>query len=110
MPDYRRKPLCSIAPLFLIDGVINLILCSFSLSATGERGPACRAAGGRSAGAGGKEPASGALRRSQALRLRFDTVSWEAPCSREAPCGGCTGRRWRARERARREATASRAQ
>ncbi|MCG3472410.1 hypothetical protein L7750_19165 [Xenorhabdus bovienii] len=30
--------------------------------------------------------------------------------SREAPCGGCTGRRWRARQRARSAATASRAQ
>ncbi|KLU14848.1 hypothetical protein AFK69_13950 [Xenorhabdus sp. GDc328] len=64
MPGYRRKPLCSIAPLFLIDGVINLILCGFSPSATGERCPACRAAGGR-------EPASGALRRSQAWKPKI---------------------------------------
>ncbi|WP_340621288.1 hypothetical protein [Xenorhabdus siamensis] len=62
--------MCSIAPLFLIDGVNNLILCGFSLSATGERCPACRAAGARSAGAGGREPASGALRRSDARQLK----------------------------------------
>ncbi|MBD2782893.1 hypothetical protein, partial [Xenorhabdus szentirmaii] len=33
-------------------------------------------------------------------------------CSREAPCGGCTGRRWRARERAtqQREVRAARSQ
>ncbi|WFQ80392.1 hypothetical protein PXH59_04345 [Xenorhabdus sp. SF857] len=52
MPDYRRKPLCSIAPLFLIDGVINLILCSFSLSATGERGPTCLGGGRTFCGCG----------------------------------------------------------
>ncbi|WP_323870493.1 hypothetical protein, partial [Xenorhabdus szentirmaii] len=65
----------------------------------------------RSAGAGGIEPASGAP------ATLWDTgVSGTAPClhdsrfcSREAPSGGCMGRRWRARERARSEATASRA-
>ncbi|MBD2782863.1 hypothetical protein, partial [Xenorhabdus szentirmaii] len=71
-------------------------------SATGERWPACRTAGDRSAGAGGKEPASGAP-----ATLGIAEVSGTTPflhdsvfCSREAPCGGCTERRWRARVRA----------
>lgn len=88
-------------------------MCIFRIFHCRQRAGAAQlawAAGGRSAGAGGIEPASGALRRSQALRLKLDTILWVAPTLREAPCGGCTGRRWRARERARREATASRAQ
>ncbi|MEQ1977370.1 hypothetical protein [Xenorhabdus sp. SGI240] len=45
MPGYRRKPLCSIASCFPCDELNNLILCSFSLSATGERGPTCLGGG-----------------------------------------------------------------
>ncbi|MBD2807124.1 hypothetical protein ID855_21195, partial [Xenorhabdus sp. ZM] len=76
--------------------------------------PVYRTAGGRSAGAGGREPASGAP-----ATLGIAEVSETTPClhdnvfcSREAPSGGCTGRRWRARERAtqQREVRAARSQ
>ncbi|WP_176553671.1 hypothetical protein [Xenorhabdus szentirmaii] len=61
--------------------------------ATGERRPVYRTAGGRSAGAGGIEPASGAP-----ATLWITGVSGTTPCLhdsgfclREAPCGAARG-------------------
>jgi hypothetical protein len=66
-------------------------LCGFSLSATGGRRPACWAVGARSAGAGGKEPASGALRRSQARKPKIVLGFADDALLRGSPLGGLHG-------------------